>query len=213
MAGRNHAGKMKATQSLSDRTRGVGDSKQAIVDRLGLTPAEKDRLDRALAEILASAGVPSSRIALEVLFLLPDRFVDVYAQVFEAGLIAPVKAPGEAAGLAGELGRAPGSTSALRGTVSQVSGTGKKYKRIWVIKSEGALELKNRIDKRLRAMGREMELELEEIRKLELGGEGKASSGKGKVASSQAGCGRCGRLVRDDYRFCPSCGQDLNARD
>lgn len=213
MAGRNHAGKMKATQSLSDRTRGVGDSKQAIIDRLGLTPAEKDRLDRALAEILASAGVPSSRIALEVLFLLPDRFVDVYSEVFEASLIAPVKAPGEAAGLAGELGRAPGSTSALRGTVSQVSGTGKKYKRIWVIKSEEALALKNRMDKRLRAMGREMELELEEIRRHGSGeGAGEGSSRAGGM-SSQASCGRCGKLVREDYRFCPSCGQDLNARD
>lgn len=181
--------------------------KNAVAQRLGMTPAERDRLDRALAEILSAAGVVSSRIATEVLFLLPGAFLDVYEEAFDLALKAPIVAPGEGQAQAGALGKAPGMTNAVRGTVSGVSGGGKKYKRIWVIKDEDVLNLKERVDKKLRALGREMRDSLDQIERMK-----KAEAGHGRDAvkeTQETGtrCRQCGRLQSFEHNYCSHCGR------
>jgi hypothetical protein len=146
-----------------------------------------DRVRTRLAEIRASAGVPHSQLSLDVLYYLPKAFLQQYADMFTKA----VKADGGESGRntsqqeQGDLGKATG-----RGAKT----TGKRYKKTFVVLDERALQLKSVIDKRLRMVARDIEVQL--------------AGGEMEKAASR--CGQCGTFIQNRWKFCPLDGSNLS---
>lgn len=162
-------------------------------------------VDARVAEALSAAGVDTRRVALQVLYYLPDSFVQLYEELFDRALRIAGEAPTGTE--AGALGKAPSGTSGSKGNKTQLrGGQGKKYKNIWVVKDDDALDLKHRVDKRLRALAREIQTELA------FGRQAGEDVGLGRVLGKYCpgnGCGGKGRLKSESWRFCPDCGKKL----
>lgn len=123
---------------------------------------------KMFTDMMASAGVSVNRMAQELMYFIPRDFRDQYIALFMAALKGDdcdadksgkiMKATGDLGKASGKRKNDPGSLDSGRGMGS--GGGGKKYKKYWTIKDERALHLKDLIDKRLRAMGREIKEEL-----------------------------------------------------
>lgn len=159
----------------------------------GMDPLD-DKVRSRLAEIRAAAGVPHSQIALEVLYFLPRGFIQAYGDLFTRA----VKSDG------GEDSRARQQTDgAVVGKVAvrktgagpTVGGGGKRYKKTFTVMDEHALEVKNRLDKRLRQMAREI---MEELM---------AGPGGRKATARAQGCTGCGMFLHTAWKYCPTCGE------
>lgn len=161
-------------------------TKHRPLQPVGVDPLD-DKVRARLTEILASAGVPHSRISLEVLYFLPKDFLNAYEQMFTRAVKADggESARNTSQQQAGDLGRAKGDSRASRG---------KRYKRTFVVLDNRALELKTRMDKRLRMMARDISNGL-------LGVEDNAQGGAGG-----GNCPGCGRFMQMTWNFCPGCG-------
>jgi len=146
------------------------------------------------ADLMANAGVDSGTMARELLFFLPRDFVTAYSEVFYAAFGGKddggVGARGEANAAKAELGKASGKGLAGLGGAKR-----KAYKKHWVIADEAAVELKDKTDKRLRAMARELRVRLSEDGVHKVGEE-----------SKRASCSGCKRFMEMTWTFCPSCG-------
>lgn len=145
-----------------------------------------DRLRGRLAEIRAAAGVPHAQISLEVLYFLPKGFLDAYAELFTRALKADggEGARGEAQQQTGALGKArvigAGGAKPLK----------KRFKKTFVVQDEKLLAVKTMVDKRLRALAREVETLL----------------AGGEVEAATETCGKCRVVVKTSWRYCPRCG-------
>lgn len=144
-----------------------------------------DKVRARLAEIRAAAGVPHAQISLDVLYFLPGGFLNAYADMFTRAVKSDAGGSATAAAqqAAGDLGKARG-----RGAKTN----GKRYKRSFVVMDEKALALKQMVDKRLRNLGRDILLGLNE---------------GGLRASESATCGSCGMFMQAGWKFCPRDGQ------
>jgi hypothetical protein len=145
-----------------------------------------DKVRARLAEIQSAAGVAESQITLEVLYFLPKDFLNQYADMFTRAVKADggESARNAAQQSAGEVGKARvvGSGGAKTG--------GKRYKKTFVVMDENALELKTRIDKRLRVIARDI-----------------AAGLLGEKVDSKAGqCSSCGMFLQTGWKFCPKDG-------
>lgn len=146
-----------------------------------------EALERRLAEIMSAAGVPHARAALEVLYMLPRDFLTGYMELFDDAL----KFGEGHAGERGEEAKSSGGKGIHRGKMPMLGAGGKRYKEHWTIKSEEALDLKKTIDKRLRAIGRD-------IRNRDRDKDGESDE--------RTRCSRCGRIMARDWNFCAGCG-------
>ncbi len=166
----------------------------------------QEKFQRWMADYLSDAGVPYARLSLELLFLLPETFMKNYKQLFAESL-GPVDSGADARGKAavrtGATGRAKGKAT---------GGTGKRYKNLPLsIRNEDALEFKQRIDKRLRSMGREIAQELDEMSAARrLGIERKVETGE---TSDTARCPNCGKFAAQSWNWCPICGSKIGSED
>lgn len=165
-----------------------------------------ERFTRWQADYLADAGVPYSRLALELLFLIPEGFAKSYKQLFESSL-GPVDSGADARGKAAER---TGATGRAKGKAG--GDTGKRWKNLpLTIRDEDALELKQRIDKKLRTMAREIIQELDEIAAAKaLGIKRKIETGE-KTETGR--CRSCGKFSAAAWNWCPNCGTGLNGDD
>ena len=145
--------------------------------------------ERRFTDLMASAGIGTHQMAQEVLFHLPRDFVDLYEELFYRAFGGKddggVNARGQSAAENGILQK--GKTAARKGV-------GKRYKRHWIIADENAVSLKEKVDKRLRALAREVRLELE--------GEERAEGRR---------CAECGRMLGAGWKYCSSCGTMIDA--
>ena len=182
-----------------------------------------DEVNRRLAERLSSAGLSQSQVALSVLFLLPGDFVKAYEALYHKALkVDGDRGKGERIVVektekrrdeAGEyeegtweyeeydgVVKAKGARkTAMRegASLGQMPGAkkGKAYKQAWTVADEQALELKHKMDKRLRKMAREMRVLVDS------GAEGverepqKKCTGKG-----------CSKWLEHGWKWCPHCG-------
>jgi hypothetical protein len=168
-----------------------------------MSNVEDDKLRTRLAEIMSSAGLGYNQISLEILYLLPKDFVDRYIELWEKALGPAVNAPGDALAREGNLGRAKTRTDKKGAMVGAGGGGGgKRFRRVFTIRDERALELKARIDRRLRSIARDIRVGIE-AEESELQGEGVGGAGKQ--------CGGCGRIYAMSYNFCPKDGKALTA--
>lgn len=150
------------------------------------------RVEARLTEIFASSGIGTDRAAMELLYLMPKDFLQVYEELFERALkLGGGSATGSLKETA-EVGKANAGRSGDRGTRPMVT-DGKRYKQYWVVKDDNALEIKKGLDKRLRRIAREIRAEM--------------NTGEGG-ARGRDGCSRCGKMMADGWLFCAWCGQD-----
>jgi hypothetical protein len=182
-----------------------------------LVHLQAERMAQSMyAGFLAGAGVGYNQIAKEVLYFLPRDFLDIYEEVWHAGVAGKddggTGARGAAQAETGRVGKA--ATRNVPGGMQISSGGAKRkgYKKYWVIADEEALELKDRLDKRLRGLAREARAELADIRarRQQVAGEGTGESGlvAGRTRGVDRGrCSECGRLIGAGWKFCPNDGQ------
>lgn len=115
--------------------------------------------DNRFTDLMASAGLTSDRMALELLYWLPSGFRDIYERLYLealAGHDGGANNRGQVAKRDSVLGKATNT-----GTGKQLKG--RRYKKYWTVQNEEVLALKEKVDKRLRAMAREIEFELAEL--------------------------------------------------
>lgn len=156
-----------------------------------MTENVEDKLRSRLAEIRAAAGVPHAQISLEVLYYLPPRFLNAYADLFSRAVVADggMGGRGESQAAAGELGKA----SAVKdGSGPTVQAGGKRFKKSFVVIDERCLDLKQTIDKRLRMLGKEIE--------------GLVAGVEDDVLKLKTRCGSCGGYTQPNWIFCSKCG-------
>lgn len=196
-----------------------------VEGRKSLAHMQAERMAQSMyAGFLAGAGVGYNQIAKEVLFFLPRDFLDIYEEVWHAGVAGKddggTGARGAAQAETGRVGKA--ATRNVPGGMQISSGGAKRkgYKKYWVIADEEALELKDRLDKRLRGLAREARAELADIRSRRerasregLAGEAEASgSANGSTAMDRSRCSECGRLIGAGWKFCPNDGQEVESK-
>lgn len=153
-----------------------------------------------------------NQIAKEMVFFLPEGFMTAYEQLWHKGLGGKddggVGARGAAQAETGRLGKAP--TRNKEGGIQISSGGSKRksYKKYWVIADERALEIKDRMDKRLRAMAREIMEELAGLNEEGLDRKGQLGDGRGASGVTPR-CAGCGRILQAGWKFCPNDGAEV----
>jgi hypothetical protein len=156
------------------------------------------QLRKRLAEIMSSGGLGYNQISLEILYLLPEEFIGRYIWLWEKALgpAGSGEAAGRQAARNGGLGLARTRTEKKGVVPTGASPTQKKWKRMGLsVRDEKALELKDRIDRRLRAIARD-------IRAYEV---------EGMMAKQQtAQCISCRRMGDPNWKFCPYDGSLMN---
>lgn len=133
------------------------------------------------ADMMSSAGVGSHRMGQELYYMLPQGFIDAYEILFIRCF------GGKDDGGVGARGASQAEQGQLQKGKAAAKTNGKKYKKHWVIADDKAVNIKEKVDKRLRALAREIVEELE----------GKESEGSKKT------CAECGRILAVGWKFCP----------
>ena len=149
-------------------------------------------------ELLESGGLPDSRLGLEILFLLPDWFVEYYQEVYHRAL--KVDDQSVMHGRLGGLDKAKGAEGLVLGSEvgAQAKGSGKRWKnRPISVKSEKWLKIKEQLDHAL------VEAVQDSRRAVRAHGQG---LGQGLRRQCQGKLMRAGRWVgKESWDFCPSC--------
>lgn len=181
--------------------------------------AQVDAMVRSrLAGMMAAGGVSHAVASQELLFLLPPEFARAYELLFDTALKLDSGSHTGAGIRQGEIGKGPadaplpGTVKGLRvdsgknaGSAPRVGAGGKRYKNNWTVRDDKALALKHRLDKRLRAMAREITELLED----RFGSTRDASMGSDRTAGvgdSTRRCSSCGRVMAIEWNFCPNDG-------
>jgi hypothetical protein len=159
-------------------------------------------------ELRESGALGAGRLGLEILFLLPDDFVQFYGSLFHRALNV-----GDASvmhGRSGGVEKAIGNTGTVLGsdTRLQSSGSGKKFKNTpMAIGNEDMLKLKQRLDGKLVTLVREF------TEYIGLQGQGTLGGPNGSAGPQsfnlQCPSQTCRRYVKKDWKFCPGCGMIL----
>jgi rubrerythrin len=177
--------------------------------------------ERMFTDMMASAGASSRSMMAEVLYWIPDDFRDAYIGM-------TVQALRGTDGGTEERNKAGDETAAVGKAARKThGGGGKKYKKYWVVQDEDLLELKTRMDKRLRAMAREI-MEILETKEQAaqlyrewasteaIAGEEQRKDAQRRLRQESALvrrgrrmtiCESCRQLVSATWKFCPSCGK------
>lgn len=154
--------------------------------------------EKMFTDMMASAGVDHRRMAQELLFFLPRGFCDAYEMLWYRGVAAKGTDGGSDERGRGNLAKA--ELGRAQGGGKGGAGRRRSHKKYWVIADERALEIKDRVDKRLRGIAREIGEELREI-------DGGAREAVKKGARA---CGDCGRLVGEGWKYCPYDGSSID---
>ena len=169
-------------------------------------------------ELRESGGLSSGRLGLEILYLLPDDFVQFYGALFHRSL--SVGDGSVMHGRSGGVDKAKGNSGTVLGsdTRLQASGSGKKYKNTpLMIGNEDMLKLKQRLD------GRLVQLQREFAEYMGIGlqgssrdvGQSQALGGEAQVSRTsmpvtiQCRNTRCRSFLKREWDYCPRCGTGL----
>lgn len=181
----------------------------------------KRKAEKMYTDMMASGGASSGQIAKEVTYFMPSELMDAYEQLWYQGTAGKDDGGsglrGSSQAEAGLLGKA--ATANEAGKIF-VGGGGsakrKSYKKYWFVADEEALEIKDRADKRLRAVARDIKDQLEALNARRAGikkGNGAGEEGTEGAAGSagveevvRPRCEGCGRLIGEGWKFCSSCG-------
>jgi len=163
-------------------------------------------------ELLESGGLAEGRMGLEILFLLPDEFVEFYSMLFHRALKADAGMGGGSGGGKAGIEKAKGRTGMasehdLRGRAGtrgpQSSGSGKKYKTLGlIVGSERMLEIKSRMDQELLSLVRDARLRVAKL-------DAERNGEEPRMPTKAIRCGGCKGFVSRNWRFCSMCGKAL----
>jgi hypothetical protein len=156
--------------------------------RLEVMPSPREK--RKLADALADAGVGSRRVAIELLYLLPDSFVAAYEQLFHETFSLGDEGKGQANERQADLGRAKGSGAG--------SGSGSRKGSVFPVKNEKKLDQKAWVDRKLREIARK-------ISSGEVEDEGRYKCGQ-RTSQARRSAGGCGKWNEKNWIYCPYCG-------
>lgn len=207
------------------------------------------RLRNQLAEILTSAGFGQGRVAIEILFLLPAPFIQEYTALFHASLAGTnEEGKGTLDDAKTELGRASGKNTPgrragdrtnpnARVEIGSSGGGSKKSSRrgSFFIRDEKMLAEKDRIDRALRKLARQMRHTMEtdggmgdaaarcggilvngEWKRLKAAKE-ELHDGDGNVIRTIEVPAGCWKYIEAGWKYCPYCGHEqaklADARD
>ena len=139
-------------------------------------------------------------LAADELRMMPDTFVDAYGALWEAALVHPESSRGNSDAnirVAPRVRRARTSTgqTETRGPAKRGKGGGSGKD---VVKNEAALAAKQRIDRKLRKLTREMSLFL-------------SSSEEERPVPRK--CIRCKKYGEDEWAYCPYDGAAMMSED
>ena len=182
-----------------------------------MTQTNEDYRHR-LAELLSSAGVGYSQVSLEVLYMLPREFLEKYVELWYMALGPTVKSSMSGNQRDGDLGKAKNDTRS-KGVVpgAGAGGGGKRTRGAFSIADEIAFQLKDRIDKRLRGIARELRLALADIEARKNTPYRTNTAEKtntpertaSKTNTPERTCPKCGRFGATGWGFCPIDGSHL----
>lgn len=167
--------------------------KQALGKSLSQLQAEQ-MASRMFADLMSSAGVGSYRIGQELMWMIPRAFLDAYEELFTRAFGSRDD------GGANLRGQAAASSGVLQKGKTAAKTNGKRYKKHWVIADENAMRLREKVDKRLRALAREIHEGL-----VEEDGGSRGNNARQRV------CKRCGRMAAIDWVFCPQDGSRIDS--
>ena len=231
MARRNASDRAKATVDGNVQgptgARAVRSSGVAMTAVSGKTLTQmqaQQMAERMFTDMMAAAGVSARSMMAELLYWVPDEFRDMYFAV-------TVQALRGTDGGTEERNRAGDETAAVGKAARKThGGGGKKYKKYWVVADEDMLELKSRMDKRLRQMAREMREILEQNELFASAAREWAASEnikneeeralKQKMLREESKLVRrgrrmftcsCGIIISATWAYCPSCGKKQEA--
>ena len=156
-----------------------------------------------IAELVASGGLPQGVLSMQALYLLPQEFVVQYQALFSRSLAeeslrqskTPDAATGEFEGPVPRPGPQIRTSARSKPQIGGVQGAPKRVQRHWFVRDPAAFEFKKRIDRKLRALAREMQTH--------------SGGGRGVESRSIPNCGQCGRFLEPTWQFCAYCGNRL----
>jgi hypothetical protein len=177
-----------------------------------------DEVNRRLVETMSAAGLSEGSISREILFLLPRDFVMAYEALYHRAVrtglegrrdieVEVTDKKGEGTGEYETLGGVVKARGGRRSRLAEgeslggMAGArkGKAYKQAWTVADERALDLKHKMDKRLRKIAREVKVFLE--------GEMEGSTGEGGEQERKKCAGKgCGKWLEHGWKYCPFCG-------
>lgn len=175
---------------------------------------------KKLADALSSAGMNARRVAVEVLYLMPEDFIAQYETLFFATYSTGEEGRGGLADRDAEVGKARGKAKRERTIETKLgpewgsrdsSGKGSRRSSVFPVKSEEMMEQKLWVDRQLRKLGRQ-------IKTGEKGLAGAAGVGRVRCGlrtnsnvsvKDKEGKG-CGKWLEKEWRFCPSCGRQTS---
>jgi hypothetical protein len=158
-----------------------------------------DEVRRRITEMASSAGVDRGRISLEVLYLLPARFIREYRWLHDQVLDDPVKPQmdgGKDGGRIKASGK-PRDSMRARSMGPAKKGSKRAVNTYWPVKDEEFMRVKANLDRQLvRAVTRAVD-EVNSIRA--------ARRGEATVLhpATQQQCLKCGKFQRDEWVRCP----------
>lgn len=148
---------------------GTGKDKGLGRKNAGSSMTTEDRIEREVrrrvADVMSAAGVNSGRIAMEVLYWLPEDFCRLYMQVTDKALVIDTGVKSKMGSQAGDegqikarVGTGPTRGKTAGGLHTRTSGAhakgggGKRYRTVGVVRDEDAFELKLLVDRKLREL-------------------------------------------------------------
>ena len=147
---------------------------------------------KRLASALSAAGLNDRQVAAEVLLYLPETFVERYEELWH-------RAYGTGAVSVSDVGRSGVVKNDVRLRSNQADrvggvGVGKKASaRVTsVVHSGHAVNVKQRIDRKLRALAREIVAAM--------------ADGDARITMPRRCAGRCARWADPEWNYCPNCG-------
>lgn len=205
--------RVKAGEARADSGRGterrlgtVGGATAAGAAGVGAgSAAGKTGADRKkLAEVLASAGVDAGRVAIEILYLLPEGFVREYERLFHDALTTGEEGRGRADEQKALLGKAVGKRTIRSGgeTMGAAKAGKKAPDRIgggFVVRNDERWGEKQRVDRELRKLARGMAGE-------RTTGVVKCGSKAGRKETEETEAVGCGKWLEGNWKWCPYCG-------
>lgn len=158
----------------------------------------EEEIRRRITRAASAAGVERGRIELEVLYLLPPEFVRVYRQIFDMALSDPISPQSDGGKDEGRVKASGRPSDPMRArSMGAAAGGGKKYVRgAWPVRSEAALEIKVRLDRKILAAVRES-WETLVTRDTAIG----AAEAGAKTVPIQ--CAECARFQKAEWLRCP----------
>jgi len=162
-------------------------------------------------ELRESGGLAASRLGMEILYLLPDDFVEFYAGLFHRALtVGDSAASGNGRG---GIDKAKGTTGTVLGsdTRLQSAGTGKRYRNTPLpIGSEAMLQIKETLDRELLGLVTSGKAAIEAERQRTLGLEHSSNGPVSATRTTRQCPGRgCRGFVKPSWKYCPMCGGSL----